>query len=59
MAMEELQDQLNDVKELAREHSKWLLRYTNIHMPRHEELIPIIVATKVYRTKVEKGKKAK
>ena len=59
MATEELLDQLNVVKQLAREHSKWLLRYTNIHMPRHEELIPIIVAAKAYRTKVEKGKKTK
>ena len=59
MAMEELPNQLNVVKELAREHSKWLLRYTNIHVPKHKELIPIIVATKAYRAKAEKGKKLK
>lgn len=55
MAMEELPDQLNAMKELVREHSKWLLRYTNIHMPRHEELNPIIVVAKAYK-KNGKGK---
>ena len=59
MAMEELQDQLGVVKDLAREHFKWLLRYTNVHVHKHEELIPIIVAAKAYREKAEKGKKAK
>ena len=59
MAKEELPNQLNYVKELAREHSKWLLMYTNIHVSRHEELIPIIVAAKAYRAKEEKGKKSK
>ena len=59
VATEELPNQLNAVKELAREHSKWLLRYTNIHVPKHEELIPIIVATKAYKTKEVKGKKSK
>ena len=59
VAMGELPNQLNAVKELAREHSKWLLRYTNIHVPKHEELIPIIVAALAYRTKAEKGKKSK
>ena len=59
VAVEELSNQLNDVKELAREHSKWLLRFNNIHMPNHEELIPIIVAAKAYRAKTEKGKKSK
>ena len=59
MAMGELPNQLNVVKELARDHSKWLLRYTNIHTPKHEELVPIIVATKAYRKKEEKGKKMK
>ena len=59
MAIEEFLNQLNSVKELAREHSKWLLRYKKIHVPKYEELIPIIVATKVHRTKEEKGKKSK
>ena len=59
MAMEEIQDRLSVVKDLAREHSKCLLRYTNVHVHRNEELIPIIIATKAYRTKSEKGKKAK
>ena len=59
VAMEELPNQLNVVKELAREHSKWLLRFTNVHVPNHEELIPIIVVAKAYRAKVEKGKKSK
>ena len=44
---------------LTRENSKWLLRYTIVHVHRHEELIPIIVATKAYMVKSEKGKKAK
>lgn len=58
MAMEEPPNQLNSVKELAREYSKWLLRYTKIHMPNHKDLIPIIVATKTNRKKVKKkGKK--
>ena len=56
---EELTSQLNEVKELAQEHSRWLLRFTNVHVPNHEELIPIIVATKAYRVKTEKGKKSK
>ena len=59
MAMEELLDELNIMKELTREHSKWLLRYTKIHVPRHEELMPIIIVAKAYRKKVEKGKKVK
>ena len=59
VATEELPNQLNVVKELAREHSKWLLRYTNIHVPKHKEIIPIIVIAKAYRAKVEKGKKSK
>ena len=57
--MEELLYQLNVVKELASDHSKWLLRYTNIHVPRHEELILIIVVAKEYRAKIEKGNKSK
>ena len=59
VATEEFTSQLNAVKELAREHSKWLLRFTNVHVPNHEELIPIIVAAKAYRAKTEKGKKSK
>ena len=59
VAMEEIQDHLSVVKYLAREHYKWLLRYTNAHVNSNKELIPIIVAAKAYRTKVEKGKKAK
>lgn len=59
VAKEEMQEQLNAIKDLAREHSKWLLRYTNVHVHRHEKFIPIIVASKVYKAKLEKGKKAK
>ena len=59
MATKELPNQLNAVKELAKEHSKWLLRHTNIHVPKHEELIPMIVVAKAYRTKAKKGKKTK
>jgi len=57
--MEEIQDQLNVVKDLAKEHSKYLLRYTNVHVHRHEELIPIIVTAKAYSEKLEKGQKMK
>ena len=59
VTMEELQDQLGAIKDLAREHAKWLLRYTNVNAHKHDMLIPIIVAAKAYRTKVEKGKKEK
>ena len=59
VAMEELQDKLNVIKDLAREHSRWLLRYTNVHVQRHEELILIIVSVKAYREKAKKGKKEK
>ena len=59
MTVEEIQDWLSVVKYLAKEHSKWLLRYTNLHAHRHEELIPIIVVTKTYKMKSEKGKKVK
>lgn len=31
----ELTSQLNVVKELTREHSKWLLTFTNVHVPNH------------------------
>ena len=59
VAAEELTSQLNAVKELTQEHLKWLLRFTNVHVPNHEELIPIIVTAKAYREKIEKGKKSK
>ena len=55
----EVTSQLNEVKELTLEHSRWLLRFTNIYVPSHEELIPIIVAAKAYRAKTKKGKKSK
>ena len=56
---EELQDRLNVFKYLARVHSKWLLRYTNVHVQRHEELILIIVSAKAYKENEEKEKKVK
>ena len=59
VAMKELPNQLNVVKELAQENTRWLLRFTNVHVPNHEELIPITVVAKAYREKVEKGKKSK
>ena len=59
VAAEEVTSQLKEMKELVLEHSKWLLRFTNVHVPNHEELIPIIVAVKAYRAKIEKGKKSK
>ena len=59
VAAEEVTSQLNEVKELILEHSRWLLRFTNVHLPNHEELVPIIVAAKSYRAKTEKGKKSK
>ena len=59
VVVDELTGQLNEVKELARENSKWLLRFTNVHVPNHEELISIIFFAKEYREKIEKGKKSK
>ena len=59
VAAEEVTSHLNGVKELALEHSRWILRFTNVHVPNHEELIPIIVAAKAYRAKTEKAKKSK
>ena len=59
MAMEEFPNQLNNVKELSREHSKWVLRFTSVHLPSHEELVPIIVIAKAYRVKYGEGKKSK
>ena len=55
----ELTSQLNSVKELAQENSRWLLRFTNVHLSSNEELIPIIVAARAYKAKIEKGKKSK
>ena len=48
VAMKEFPYQLNVVKELARDHSRWLLRYTNIYVPKHEEMIANIVVAKAY-----------
>lgn len=59
VAIEELTSRLNLVKELARENSKWILRFTNVHVPNHKELIPIIFVVKAYREKPKKGKKSK
>lgn len=59
VATTELTSQLNSVKELAREHSRWLLRFTNVHVSSNKELIPIIVAARAHRAKMEKGKKSK
>ena len=59
VAAEEVTSQQNEAKELTLEHSRWLLRFTNVHVPSHDELIPIMAAAKAYRTKTEKGKKSK
>lgn len=59
MVAEELTGQVNSVKELAQEHSRWLLRFTNVHVSSNEELIPIIVAARAYKKKIEKGKNSK
>ena len=59
VAATELTSQLNSLKELAREHSRWLLRFTNVHVSSNEELIPIIVAARAHKVKMEKGKKPK
>lgn len=59
MAIEEMQEKLNVIKDLARKHSKWLLRYTNVHVHRHEELMSIIFAAKTHREKSKKGKNPK
>ena len=56
---EEVTSQQNEAKELTLEHARWLLRFTNVHVPSHEELIPIMAAAKAYRAKTEKGKKSK
>ena len=56
---EEVTSQQSEAKELTLEHSRWLLRFTNVHVPSHDELIPIMAAAKAYRTKTEKGKKSK
>ena len=59
MATTELLKQLPTIRELAREHSKCLLRYTNVYVPKHEELVPIMVAARAHRADLEKGKKTK
>ena len=59
VAAEEVASQQNEAKELTLEHARWLLRFTNVHVPSHEELIPIMAVAKAYRVKNEKGKKSK
>ena len=59
MATTELTKQLPPIKELAREHSKCILKYTNVYMPKHEELVPIMVAARAHQANLEKGKKTK
>ena len=59
VAMGELPKQLNLVRELSKEHSKCLLRYKNVYVPKHEELIPIFLAAKAHQENMEKGKKMK
>ena len=59
VATMELPKQLSTIRELAREHSKCLLRYTNVYVPKHEELVPIMVPARAYRANLEKGKKTK
>ena len=56
---EKVTSQLNKVKEITLDHSRWLMKFTHVRVPSHEELIPIIVAAKAYRAKTEKGKKSK
>ena len=53
VAAKEVTSQQNKAKELTLEHSRWLLRFTNVHVPNHDELIPIMAAAKAYRTKTE------
>ena len=59
VATEEVASQQNEAKELTLEHSRGILRFTNVHVPSHDELIPILAAAKAYKTKTEKGKKSK
>ena len=56
MAIEELQELLNIVKNMARVHSKWLIRYTTIHMGRLDELILVMTATNAHKVRSDKGK---
>ena len=56
---EEVTSRQSEAKELTLEHSRWILRFTNVHVPSHDELIPIMAAAKAYRAKTEKGKKPK
>ena len=51
VAAEEVTSQQSKAKELTLEHSRWLLRFTNVHVPSHDELIPIMAAAKSYRAK--------
>ena len=59
MAAEEAANQQNHAKEMTQEHARWLLRFTDVHVPSHNDLIPIIAAAKAYKAKIEKGKKPK
>ena len=59
VAATELTSQLNSIKELSQEDSRWLLRFTNVNVSSNEELIPIIVVARAHRPKMEKGKKSK
>ncbi|MFA1068231.1 hypothetical protein ACDI57_27810, partial [Klebsiella pneumoniae] len=59
VAAEEVANQQNQAKELTQEHARWLLRFTNVYVPNHNDLTPIIAAAKAYKAKTEKGKKPK
>ena len=59
VAAEEAANQQNEAKEFTQEHARWLLRFTNVHVPNNNDLIPIIAAAKAYKEKTEKGKKPK
>ena len=59
MATTKLPKQLPTIRELVKEHSKCLLRYTNVYVPKHEELVPIMVTARAHRADLEKGKKTK
>ena len=56
MATKELQEQINTVKDIAKEDYKWLIRYKTIHGGRLEELIPVIAATNAHKARMDKGK---
>ena len=59
VTIEEIQEWLDAIKELARKLSKWLIRYTTIHIIRYEEIILIIIAAKSYKVELEKKTKGK